>query len=323
MSDCRLITISELLRRHGISITPWMCFGLSEGYDFNYWIEKSIKIPMLVMIGKSRNENTLFDNLGVQYQVINEDTDLESMVVQRKNVIVNVDRYYLDYLSKRFGRTHFGQHTVLLSEGDEYNYCCFDALDHTVDSLSKDVLELARASKVQPFPPNHEGLYILQTGAVKLTGRVVIMAINRNMNAFLNSKDHGISRLESFIGQLELILSMIGTGNYAKYFDVQIDFLCKYIREFESTKSFYRYAYGEFLKEAWESYSLPIEKCIEMCVRLGDAWYRMGEDLISYRHQNDNATVKLKQIVDSLRTIAELERRFAEELSAACTKDGY
>ena len=313
MSDCRLITVSELLRR----------LGLSEGYDFNYWIEKNIKIPMLVMTGKSKNEKKLFDNLGVQYQLINEDTDLESTVMQRKNVIVNVDRYYLDYLSKRFGRTHFGQHAILLSEGDEYSYTCFDALDNTVDSLSKDVVAMARASKIQPFPPNHEGFYILQNRAVKLTGTVVSMAIKRNMDAFLHSKDHGISRLESFIGQLELILSMIGVGNYAKYFDVQIDFLCKYIREFESTKSFYRYAYEEFLKEARESYSLPIENCIKMCVQLGDAWYRMGEDLISYRHQNDSATVKLKQIADSLRTIVELERRFAEELSAACTKDGY
>ena len=73
--DCRQITISKLMEVNHIEISPPMCFGIGEGYDFRYWIEKSLKIPLIVLSGNYSFEERLFDNLNVRYQKIINNQD--------------------------------------------------------------------------------------------------------------------------------------------------------------------------------------------------------------------------------------------------------
>lgn len=318
MSDCRLITISELLKRKGIDLSPCMCFGLGEGYDFNYWIEKNVKVPMLVIVGKNKNESLLFDNLNIQYKEIDSSIDINALINEDENLIIDVDRYYLDYISNKFGRTHFGKHVLLISKGDDCNYSCFDALDRNISTISKDVVAKARTSDIKPFPPNSRGLYLLSKTSTILNRDYIIRIVNKNMEVFLNSNDHGINKFNSFLRQLELIASMIDNGKYAVFFNVQLEFLCKYIREFESTQSFYRLVYFDFLKEINNKYALSIDNNIDLCLKLGNAWHKIGSEMNDMKKQNIAIREKIKIIITRLYKINDLEKEFAERMIESC-----
>lgn len=318
MSDCRLITISELLKRKGIDLSPCMCFGLSEGYDFNYWIEKEIKVPLLVIVGKNQNENLLFDNLNIQYKEIDSGIDIDILINDGENLMIDVDRYYLDYIGNKFGRTHFGKHALLISKSDEYNYSCFDALDKNVSLISREIVSKARTSNIKPFPPDSHGVYLLSDSSAIIDKEYILRIISKNMNSFLSSNEHGIIKIKSFIRQLELIASMVNNGKYAVFFNVQLEFLCKYIREFESTQSFYRLVYCDFLKEINDKYALLIDNNIDLCLKLGDVWHTIGIEMDDMKKRNISMSDKIKQIISRLYAVNDLEREFAEKMIESC-----
>ena len=138
--DCRLIATSELLKKNNnINVSSAMCFGLSESYDFNFFIEKNTKIPLIVILGNMNNIEKLFENIGINYKTIQTKDNLENIINKNKYVMVDVDRYYLDYLREKFGNTHFGKHAILLWEHDDKYFSCFDALDNSINVIKKEI----------------------------------------------------------------------------------------------------------------------------------------------------------------------------------------
>lgn len=318
VGDCRLITMSKLLEKSSITLSPAMCFGIGEGYDFKYWIEKNLKVPMIVMMGNNNCDETLLNNIGLNYEIINASHNLDLILNCNNNVMVDVDRYYLDYLGSKFGRSHFGKHVLLLSKCDEQNYLCFDALDDSISQIGKEVVEKARFSEIQPFPPEGKGIYLSDVSQININEEIIKDVISNNMKQYISSDNHGIARFKSFIKQLEMLLPMLGEGKQVAYFNVQLEFLCKYIREFETTQSFYRYIYRDFLNEVALEYKLQLENDIRRVEELGERWHSLGEQMLKMKKDNSDIKKKIQTFIYELKILYKAEKDFAEQLINSC-----
>jgi|GEM_PF-6668666 len=61
LGDCNLGDASYLLKDKGLNITPEMCFGIGEGYGISFWVEKSNRLPIVAIMGRTRScEEDLF-----------------------------------------------------------------------------------------------------------------------------------------------------------------------------------------------------------------------------------------------------------------------
>lgn len=325
MGDCRLGAISKLLEEKDIFISPAMCFGLGEGYDFNFWVEKNMQLPMIIILGRSINcEERLLENLAIPYKKIGNvnntieenEKELEDAFERGSRVFVTVDRYYLGYLHDKYGRSHCGFHSVVLSKSNNKSeYGIFDVLDKKTSVVSKEEIRKARAANVQPFSPNFEGFYIensLKLGEqADITKDKVLKVIEKNMTRFLEEKDCGIKAFSKFVNQLKILSKMCNDSGYkASFFKVQIKFLCKFIREFEDTHTFYRDVYKKFILEISIKYQINFSNSLKKLSNLSKKWSDLGEQII--KKEEEKMSKQLEFIIIELNELVKYEREIAE-----------
>lgn len=161
--DCRLKCLANLLQDYGHDFSPAFIFGFGEGYTFKYWVEKTRKIPLLVISGrKIELEYTFLKNLGISFErcFFDKIEELESITDSGIGVFVNADRFYLPYLKELYPNTHFGYHSVIVNKNNAGNFKIYDALpDNHFDISSKELFE-AMSSDIECFSPNREGFYL-------------------------------------------------------------------------------------------------------------------------------------------------------------------
>lgn len=326
--DCRSITISKMLNYIDIDFTPAMCFGLGQGYDFRYWIEKDSKVPMIVTLGRNLDsEENLLNELGLTVKKlgnIEKSTDenmaeLDSILKQKENVFLNVDRFYLDYLKEKLNPYHFGNHSILVKGvtniENQKKYMVYDALIDDVRYVSDYEIKLGRESKYKPCSPDYYGFYIEGNKSCNKIGFNEIKdSINRNLNRYLYKKGNGIDAFNKFIRELTgLEESLISNDEIKLYLKLQMNFISRYILEFENTNSFYRKVYSEFLKEVDKKYKLnSFHRNIKEFSLLGDDWNRLGSKIANKSTEDINKA--LIDIKTDLKILCKNEQTAAENL---------
>lgn len=257
--DCRNLALSELLKGVNIDISPVMCFGLGEGLDFKYWVEKDLKIPMIVILGRDLDiENNLIRNLELNIKTIGdikmseEDNmkELDEILGKHKEVFINVDRYYLKYLREKLNPYHCGYHSILVRKiitEKVKKYIVYDGLVEDIQAVDEIDIKLGRSSKHKPFSPNFYGFYIQDVIPYReITFDDIKNAIVRNLNKYLYTKNTGINAFKNFITEFINLNESFRDNELKRYLKLQMNFISRYILEFESTKSFYRKLYASF-----------------------------------------------------------------------------
>lgn len=297
--DCRNIAISHMLQKFGIKMSSVMCFGLGECYDFNYFIDKSSNVPMTIMLGRNNEgEKQLLNNLNFNIYEIgdNNKSILENMnemdkVLQDNNsILINVDRYYLDYLDRKYNQYHCGWHSVIVENiYKDKMYTVYEPLLGEERVISYDRLAQARSSDCKPYSPNFGGLYVNKNGDNIISYQKVKEIIIRNVQNYLNKNNGGLYYLKKFKNDMSCLNDESLIKRNSVYIKLQLNFMSKYILEYENTKSFYRKVYAEFLREISQKYKLLyLDEIIKKFELLGDEWNKLGNIMQNYGEKLTN-----------------------------------
>ncbi len=116
-TQCRLNSIADIFQYNGIKLSEEMCFGLGEALTFEYWLDTSSKFPTIIINGFDFNmENRLFNKFNVKriihYNSKIDNEDIINCINKNDLVMVDLDRYYLEYLD--ITKAHFGFHSVII-----------------------------------------------------------------------------------------------------------------------------------------------------------------------------------------------------------------
>ncbi len=141
--DCQIMHLKDICMTIGLPFSGAMCFGISEGYDFTYWLDRTSKIPCLIMLGRSQKVlDVFFDKIGVMYDIktILTESDFQNSVenyIKLNHVpLVYADRYYLRYLEQKYNRAHFGNHMIsingLRKKDNEISFAVYDVISDDV-----------------------------------------------------------------------------------------------------------------------------------------------------------------------------------------------
>jgi len=324
--DCRVQCIRDIIEYHsGYHISSTMCFGLGEGLDFLYWQETKTKIPVLVILGRSLNcEQTLCQKMDLNMAVIKPDTEdlnttsnmeLIYFINKQKPVMVDVDRYFLDYLAVKFGRSHFGFHSLLIvgyRNVDDLEFALYDFLSNDLIWFPSSKLSLARTSAWQPFAPERK-FYTFNTKHIRsIDSKLISCSIEANCKKLLNCNGKsGIAAMSLLSDEILGLVQYMNSSQSMHVINLQIKLIVSYIKEFESSGTFYRRIYSNFLKEASEFEGLgDLEgfSC-ELSV-IADKW----DSVVKYLTLDVNTKDKIIYLGNELKQISNSEFKLLNEL---------
>lgn len=315
LGDCNLGAASYLLKDKGLNITPEMCFGIGEGYGFSFWVEKSNRLPIVVIMGRTRScEENLFRKCGFDQVKIgsplkssNENSlELERLVNQNQKVCVQVDRYYIPRLREKFGASHCGAHCFVVASKSPNTFSLFDSLLPQESEIEKEVVALGRSSTYQPFSPEFNGYYIegLTSRRFEIDKNLLYTSVQKNMEKYRQDDNSGLRALFSFKNQFNTISGSLPSVICEKFLGVQIGFLIQLISELEETHSFYRGIYKNFLIQA-QQIGCTFESSIQLFEELEKRWVAISNKLYTLR--DFSLSEKISILITFLDEVYELE----------------
>lgn len=324
--------IREVIKYYGVNLSEEMLFGLGAGLHFYYINMRSLPHP--VIGGKTlprKFEENLTQHSHINIKVnsvedkINAWNQLRSKLITNHPVIVYVEMSELGYIhmpnDQRFGShcvTVFGfdedKQTVYVSDRDQQGFPITVSPLEQPDSFHVvpfQELMKARASKMEPFPPENTWLEIEWNYYHFLTRFQIFSAIKENMIQFLNAprKNEGIRAIQLFTRSMEnwknwsaeklkraalnafiMIDQIGGTGGGA-----------------------FRKMYGQFLLEAAHLAAAPALGAVgEQYLFLSDQWDEVGH-LFFNLYQGEQPDI-LEDIKLKLGQIAIVEKSLANQL---------
>lgn len=334
IGDCRLSAISYLLYRDNIMLPPVMCFGLGEGYDFSFWVERSGRVPLIAIMGRTTDcESHLLNRLGVSFVDIGDSSataqsnkqELESVLDEGRCVALTVDRYYLKALRDKFGPTHCGFHSLVVFKNTDNDDCygVRDVLAPDIDTISKTEVSQARSSAIHPFPPLYRGCYLSdqaelakrqQATSQVVDAHMIYQAVESNMKQYRCADTRGIHALQSFVDQFAHVTKSSTSSLKKLFLKVQIDFIVQMIAEVDDTHSFHRLLYKHFLQESQDRYDCAFPQAIREFSYLGSLWEALVNKLADVKALPTDARVTT--LLDELRKILEYEDKASRTLLA-------
>lgn len=319
--DCRSITLSKMLRENECEISPQMIFGVGNGYDFLYWIEKSTKYPMIVTLGRNlKTEFSFLESLKIKIQkegntnlTADQNMEILNNILQTgKSVLINVDRYYLKYLKEEYNNYHCGHHSILIYSYQQSDngkiYRIYDALDENIKTCSELEIKLGASSQCKPFAPDFQMFYIKDPKKnIEIDFEIVKRSIKENITNYLESEKGGLISLRRFVFEILSIREQLREEPKLKmYIKLQMNFIYSYIEEFEYTKSFYRGVYSKFLEEVKDNYGIKeLEVNIGEFKELANLWREIA--LIIRENSKGNIETLLDTLEDNLNNICNKE----------------
>jgi len=332
--DCQIMLLRDICSTLGAPISGEMCFGISEGYSFEYWLDRSSKIPCLIMLGRSLKLAPRFmDKIGIVYNTdtVSTEDEFEKYTEEKLRAnhvpIVFADRYYLRYLEKIYNRAHFGNHVFSISgmkkENDEVSYALCDILSDEPVWCSSGEIQMARNSLWKPFSPDCKVIDVdlNKSNVDKLKNdlpQMILDSVNNTADFMLTEQKAGVNAIAALASEVKGLLEA-DLSKLSRALAFQMRLLASFIREFEETHSFYRMTYAAFLEEASDKYGLGDLMPYSMRIReIGKKWTSMSELIIS----DEPIDELLNEFSLRLNKTSELERDFFTELKQTIQKSG-
>jgi hypothetical protein len=317
--DCHYLQMRNACHYDGLNLSANMCFGLAGSLDFLFWIEKKSIAPHIALSGrKSEAVAPFFEAIGTpakKLQIPQEDLDEQiiSCIDHKQHLFVLLDRYYLEYLREYFPPNHFGMHIVSIvgiRESDKgIEYAVHDFHQGDPVWVSSATINTARQANCQPLLPDNYCYIIDEVQPVsedrlRAQAKLKIAAMTE---AMISSKDSGLSAFELFNRELESIIAA-DLGKYEKVLKFQLKVLETFTR-YDDTKSFYRRAYAEFLKECSETFGFsPLKPFTERAFEIADTWAQVD-------YNDADVRESLQKALKATRLLYAQERAFFEDMS--------
>lgn len=317
--DCRVTSLKNLLKDNGINITAIDIFGLGSGLDFSIFNGKMGKTPYISIIGRDLNlEKSLCKQLGIELKKHQSESKLDELdpkikakLKKGKKVMLNIDRYYLDYLTIK--KTHFGLHSILLVDFDDEEKVVYveDALADGINKIGYKLLNAAIHSDIDIFPPKGIWYELEVEDNIKPCRTDHVQAIHDCSSKMIYSKSSGISSVIKMLSILKKVKIDFSDEIKVAYLKFQINHLCQVIIGQESTQSLYRIVYGKYLVNTGANYGYKeFVKFGEDFIELGNKLNKLAKKFIS---QKDIA-IKLEGFAHGIVDIFQEEKKLYYEM---------
>ncbi len=289
--DSRLQAFRDVFEFNNANISTKICFGLGEGIIFK-WLDSYPNTSITTIIGRNlETEQILCKSLGINI-VEHEETNiykakmiLINRIEKQIPTIIDVDRNLLDYIPDTCCYAD-GIHSIVVIGYDEIEdkFAVTDNISDDPIWIDAKKLEKARNSILCTFLPKNKW-YDLDFSSYKnyITLNAYYSSIKSvciNMKSRLY--DTGINGMKNFYEEFNKTYNEFQTNslndNLKKLLNSSLMSFGMQIKNSESSNSFYRDIYTEFLKrlflftdiEFFNKYSIKCNKIALMWRKLGD-----------------------------------------------------
>ncbi len=285
--DCRFFCFRTLLSYYGYFPAEEDMLGLGEGLSLQLLNVSPLSTKIYCPIGRVMNFEEIYgERAGIGISVYQFDPD--SIIPQIKEkidggdpVIVNVDRYYLSYLTIQ--RAHVGYHTVLVTgyNDDRQTLQLLDGLTGTeVISLPYETFEKAVLSDCT-IPTRRMWYCVDRQVPEKKPGKNEIAAILRKTCLRVLSE---AENARGFVTAMKNYLQAESASpQIRKFLDVQSVVFFPCFHEQERYRAFYRKTFFAFLKKQISVFPESFRREI---LETGEAWLASVEAVNKARMRN-------------------------------------
>lgn len=298
-----------------------MCFGLGEALTFEYWLDTNNKFPIIVINGFDfKMEERLFNKFNIK-RICHNSSKLDTQeiinCIDKNNlVMLDVDRYYLDYLN--IEKAHFGFHSIIIiGYKIEYEILYWGI----IDGFKKEIiwypdknLCFARTSTDGILKANNKWYEfdcnnMENRKTKKLKYSLIKDSINNLSKKMLFNECSGINSLVKF--SIELSKCAKYDNNMKDIMKIEYFFLYRFIKEFEYTGTLSRGIYAKFLKECSEIYNYKFLKKSSINMHnISNEWKTLSQNMLK---END-MTDKISLISSDIMKICKMEKQLYEYL---------
>lgn len=254
-SDCRLFCFRMLFSYYGYYPSETELFGYGEGIDLKLKNVSPLSTKVFLPVGRTDEfEINYAKKVGIPIKVGTFDEHCEfdelistfKMLIEKgKPVVVNVDRFYLDFLSIK--KAHMGLHAVLVIGYDESSFIVLDGLNQNkINKIGYEDFYNAVMSKC-PIPTGKKYYYIEQEDyyILKEVNKYDFLRSIKNASSFI--LDECIGPIKEYLSYLKLNMFK-NKEMIIKFMDIQRSLLIDSIREQERSHYFYRLLFFSHIK---------------------------------------------------------------------------
>jgi|GEM_PF-5262878 hypothetical protein len=319
--------IKDICANMGLQLTGSMCFGLSDAFNFLYWLDRNSKIPFLILLGRNQDIfGTFFDKMGIDYKVntMHSALEMKEHIVNCINsntlLLLYVDRYYLEYLHSKYSKSHFGNHVIAISgyriNNDVFEVAVNDMIQDDIIWYAFDKIHMAMNSSWKPFSPEAR-VYDINLNSSKLNlyfdmfPEIIVDSIENVIINMIGKDDMGVNALYALAYEMNKLLES-DFSKYERALRFQLRLISSFISEFEETHSMYRMCFSNFLGDAAKKYKLEYlyDYSLQMRVIAGK-WRSVSELLTQDRLEIEDI---ICQISSEINEIADSEKAFFTSL---------
>ncbi|OPX45950.1 hypothetical protein CLHUN_04250 [Ruminiclostridium hungatei] len=319
-ADCRTQCIRDIVEFYGLKLSIPMSFGLGEGLGIDYWLERETKVPFMVLNGrKLQTEYNLCRNIGLKIMCFKEPDNaaaeeiLKQRVLSGQPVMLDTDRYYLSYIGDRFGKTHFGHHSVIAADYRDKCFGLYDFLYPNMIWCPSTELAQARSSDWKPFTPQNKWYeFYSENIKLRLEYQDFAKSIKNVCSRMLSdNKNTGVSGIRTYVDEISSFEPLISESKMRHYLNLQINFLAAYIGQMDASGTMSRQIYAEFLDELGDMFDMPeYRKISEQLKDLAQNW----KQIVSFLSSSNDLKEKLQFLRHQLLKMADLEAEFFLQL---------
>ncbi len=273
--DCRSYSFINLLQYHGMSFQIDELLGFGGGITFDLINISNNKLSLYYPCGKSSDELIIcckkFGIDAIRSQFRSNITqgemfeEISNLINKGFPVVVNADRFYLDYLD--IPRGHIGLHTIIIYGCDKDKLNLF-----LVDMFAKNLYETANIEMVynavmsqKQIPTERKYYYIRDGYDVKIEKEKVYgeIILEHCKNALENSGY--LDNLGKFIDNLNHLKFQSSENRLIdKFLDKQLDIIINTVKMLENSGTFYRATYSKFIINLLKEFGYSAEMTNEI-----------------------------------------------------------
>lgn len=275
-NDCRLFCFRMLFFFYGLYPSEEDLIGIGEGLDLFLQNISTLRTKIFLPIGRTLNFEVEYGRkigIGIHVNIfgaknIDEDINLLKKKIDMGDpVVVNVDRFYLEYLS--ITKAHVGFHAVLVVgyDDEKRTLLLIDSLTgfQTVE-LSYELFYKAATSDCI-ISTNKMWYHIERQECVpsrSLTSDVVVLSLKHTSERILRES---IKPTQRFIGSVKSAISDdLNISKQAnKFFEIQSNIFIATFNQQDRSKFFYRKIFLSFLEKNIEIFSKLYQKRLLNC----------------------------------------------------------
>ena len=322
--DNRLQSFRDVLEYNNINLSTKICFGLGQGIFFRF-LDSYPNTSIITMIGRnSDTEETLCRSLGINI-ICHEETNIyraKMILINRLEkyipTIIDVDVNALDYSDKISSTDNMHSVVVIGFDEKEDKFAIIDSVSTEPIWIESKKLEKARNSTSCVFLPKNKW-YDLDFANYKnyLTLNAYCSSI-KSVCLHMKSRlfDTGINGMRNLFNEFNERYDEFRGNNLdddsKELLNLNLLYFGSQIKNSESSNSFYRSLYAEYLKRLYLFTDIEFfNEYSSKCNKISLFWKRLGDFLTS---EDESLMSRIAYFINIFSEIIHMEDEFFTSL---------